>query len=95
MNLKTRAYCGGIGVTVHWCIPMRLSTSVLQNCVRFSPISGGGVNRQEREVTLTLKHGVEAKNYDDVSMLCHSYLARNIKFVVWTQMWHAKGCMDL
>ena len=28
---------------------------------------GGGVNRQEREVTLTLKHGVEAKNYDDVS----------------------------
>ena len=27
---------------------------------------GGGINNQEREVTLTLKHGVEAKNYDDV-----------------------------
>lgn len=27
---------------------------------------GGGINRQEREITLTLKHGVEAKNYEDV-----------------------------
>ena len=40
-------------------------------------ISGGGVNHQEREVTLTLKHGVEAKNYDDVSTF-PTYLARTI-----------------
>ena len=45
------------------------------NYVKFCLILGGGVNRQEREVTLTLKHGVEAKNYDDVC-----YMARNIEW---------------
>ena len=30
--------------------------------------TGGGINKQEREVTVTLKHGVEAKNYDDVRL---------------------------
>ena len=37
------------------------------NCVTsFCFPVGGGINKQEREITLTLKHGVEAKNYDDV-----------------------------
>ena len=49
--------------------------SVGFNYVKFCLILGGGVNRQEREVTLTLKHGVEAKNYDDVC-----YMARNIEY---------------
>ena len=39
---------------------------------------GGGVSRQEREVTLTLKHGVEAKNYDDVSAVVGVILAYKI-----------------
>ena len=42
-------------------------------------ISGGGVNRQEREVALTLKHGVEAKNYDDVSACPCSLVSNTVQ----------------
>ena len=41
-------------------------------------VLGGGVNRQEREVTLTLKHGVEAKNYDDVSTCLCSLVSNSM-----------------
>ena len=50
-------------LALHWYILLCLALL----CIEVAYISGGGVNRQEREVTLTLKHGVEAKNYDDVS----------------------------
>ena len=42
------------------------------SCLFFCPGQGG--HGAQREVTLTLKHGVEAKNYDDVSTgFCTGY----------------------